>query len=213
MPLHPDLARDLASLSRAVDAPGDLAVTLQGLADSASASVPSYVGLTLLLHRPATSSTTDSAPLTMTFLDDDGSGEDRELNEVDVVIRSSLLLPLAPTAAPDPMGGPPLATGWWTVQIVLYAAARGAFVDMAADLSWLQGTPLGDVVLDEHLSPDLGSQSTSSAMTRASQTDQALGVLLAGGLTLTQAEGELGVLAARDDLDLVTAAERLLLDL
>jgi len=197
--LEPELSRDLESLSRALEAPDDLTLAMGALVESAVATVPSFVGVTLLLP----SSPPDATPVTITYAEGDGGSTG---------VGSSLLLPLGAAPAAVPTGGPP-PTGARGVQIVLYAAAPGAFVDLAADLAWLEGVPLGEVELDAHLSPDLTSEGCAGGVTRASHVDQALGVLIAGGLRPAQAEAELAARASRDHEDLARAAERLLLDL
>lgn len=217
MRLDGELARELASLSRALETPDDLTQAVEALAESATTTVASYLGLSLLLDGSGSSSSTDGDPVVMTFLDGDAA-----LGDVDVVIAASLLLPLLPTpltlsaGSAESAGSPQSAgsaPGLPRVQIVLYASAPGAFVDLAADLAWLQGVELGAVEIDEHLTLALATEGAAGALGRESVNDQALGVLLARGRTPTEAVAELVALAARNGQDVFSAAEGLLQDL
>ncbi|MDQ2755700.1 MAG: hypothetical protein M3Y71_03925 [Actinomycetota bacterium] len=208
MHLDPALADHLAWLSRGLDSPADLAITLEALVASVIATVPSYLGLTVLLHPPTSPPVADVSPVSMTFLQDPdppaGAGP---------AIGSSLLLPVRAQSPSSPSAGSEPTTPEWVTQIVLYAKAPGAFVDLAADLSWLEGRPLSSMVVDQHLVAAATDGGRMGEMVGASQTDQALGVLLARGLTPAQAKDELAQRATDWGEDLVSAAARLLRDL
>lgn len=137
------------------------------MADAKSA-VPSYLGLTVTAGP-------DSTPLTLTVMDDAHPG--------DVV--TSVLMPM-----PDDS-----ADGAVPVVVILYAARPGAFVDLAADLSWLTGRQLTDFTLDRHLSLP-AEPFASGSVQGSSLINQAIGVLLARGYTPEQAELEIGARAA-----------------
>jgi hypothetical protein len=87
----------------------------------------------------------------------------------------------------------------------LYARRPGAFVDLAADLSWLGGDGLSSVPLDDALGVDLDSSPTGLA--QASTINQAIGILIERGFNPAEARGELDDLAARSHRDLSTAAQ------
>jgi hypothetical protein len=163
------LAAELAMLSDALDATEDGIVEgLARLTVDAKLAVPSYVGLTLTAHDSA-------SPLSLTAMEDHARQDD---------VVSSLAIPLSD-------GGPDAGR----VVVILYAAQPGAFVDLAADLSWLTGRSLADFVLDEHLGPAL-EPDAAGGVQAASLVNQAIGILLARGYTPERAAQEIDARAA-----------------
>lgn len=79
--------------------------------------------------------------------------------------------------------------------VILYAATPGAFVDLAADLSWLAGLELDEFALDQHLNLPVDPE-TAGVGQAASLINQAIGVLVARGRTLGAASDELDARAA-----------------
>lgn len=180
MEINAALAADLALLSAALDEPGvNIAETVEQLAADARLAVGSYIGLRV--------STTGEEPVfTFTLL------------EV-AKVRSSLLIPLTRFGRSGAMP---------TLSVILYAGRDGAFVDLAADLSWLAGTAFGDVVIDEHL--DVHQDSVVPQLEAESVINQAIGVLFSRGLTPQEADRELDIRANEAGIDRRSAADRLL---
>jgi hypothetical protein len=181
----------LATLTEALDEPGtDIASTVSRLGDVVAATVPSFVALSF-----RTGSGTAEIEFTgRSDTHDDMSG-----------IRTSLMVPL-PDRGVD--GYPAQSRG----ALVLYAGQPGAFVDIAADISWLTGLPLESFRIDEHLGPseDGGSM---TALRDASTVNQALGVLIERGLTVNAAVRHLEGLAAVAGVASAAAAAVLLAQL
>lgn len=165
------VAADLALLARGVEPDCDLADMLAVLAADVRAAVRSYVGLTLSVAAADPSS---------------------RLRLVDTVadpaaVRTSLMMPV-----PSAGRGLPGRDG---ATLVLYAGAAGAFVDLAADLSWLTGLALDTFELDRHLAA-FAEPGTGATMRSLSVIDQAIGVLIGRGHTREQAVADLDVRAA-----------------
>lgn len=166
--ITPGLAAELDLLTQALDLPGtDLAETVMRLAADARTAVASYLGLSVAI-------TANRAQFDLTALDERTGADD---------IRASVLIPLstAPGAA---------RTGPASVALILYAATPGAFIDLAADLSWITGRTLTEFSLDAHLTlPSGHTEPTPLADTSA--INQALGVLIGRGSVPEQAERDL----------------------
>jgi len=178
------LAADLALLTDALDSDGvDVAATLTLLTSDVAAAISSYAGLSLRLR-------SSEGDVELTTLTDD---------EVVARIVTSMRIPIEPTASAPRSD----------VLIVLYATTPGAFVDLAADLAWLTGCALGDVGLDLDLGTSVHARPASS-LRNGSTVDQALGVLLARGLSPEQATVELDALAQVSGSDRYAAALELL---
>lgn len=107
----------------------------------------------------------DGTPVTMTVL---GETVDHD------PIASSVLVPLSTAGS----------------TIVFYAARTGAFVDLAADLSWTLGLPLPAIELDAHLEVP-AADAGLTGLTELSEVNQAIGILIGGGLTPARARTEL----------------------
>ncbi len=181
MEISRSLTTDLDLLTDALNDPDvDLAESLRLLAADTRAAVPSFLGLSLLISG-------GSAPSTLTTFEP-GAGPE---------IAASLLLPLLGAADADGR----------TVSIVLYATTAGAFVDLAADLSWLTG--IGTFRLDEHLRPPPSAGGPTSVRAE-SFVNQAIGMLMAGGLTPEAAERRLDDLAEAAGTDRGVAASSVL---
>jgi hypothetical protein len=157
------LVADLALLSEALDEPeADVVESLRSLVADVRSSVGSYLGLTLTV-------TGSEPPLTITALEDDADPAD---------VAASIRVPLD-------VGGADIQ-----ISLVLYATTPGAFVDLAADLSWLTGRDLGDFALDRHvIGPD--KLDGADGLGAASVINQAIGVLIGRGHTPSQARREL----------------------
>jgi hypothetical protein len=173
--IPPALVADLGLLTDALDLPGtDVAATLAALASDAAASVGSYLGLTVRMRAAG-------ADVEVTTLLDP---DDRSR------VRSSLRIPLGAPLSADGHEGD-------RIDLVLFAATSGAFVDLAADLAWLTGRPMDDARLDQDAAGPFDVDPSRSLRARSS-IDQAIGVLIGGGLTAEQASSELDARAARD---------------
>lgn len=193
------LATDLALLSATLSDPSedlttDLADTVLLLAADARLAVRSFLGLTvtvtIVAHADGAGGTVgDTVPLRFTLLEDQAVPRE---------VATSLLLPL-PTAG----------AGQSQITVVLYAATPGAFVDMAADLSFLTGHGLADVELDQHRGL-AGEADITGLLEAESSVGEAIGVLIARGRTREQAYAELDLLADDARTDRATEADRVL---
>jgi hypothetical protein len=186
MELTAALAADLATLTEALDDSGlDLEDGLRRLAANASLAVPSYLGLSLLIdvdgHRVALTTTGGII----------AAGD----------VRASIGLLLQPGRADGAAVRP-------AVLVVLYAAAPGAFVPLAADLLVLTERTGEDFAVDQHLS-FVESTGLSVALSDLSTVNQAIGVLIGQEGTVEQAEHALHLLANSSSLG-VGAATALL---
>jgi hypothetical protein len=177
------LAAGLAGLNLALDDPDvDIAESLQLLDTAVASAVSSFLGLSLTI---------------------DGVGQRSVLTAIrpdiaDHDIATSLRVPLS---RGEESGD---------ITLVLYSATPGAFVDLAADMSWLLGDGAEPFVLDDDLSAPVESV---DGLLELSVVNQAIGVLIAGGYTGADASGILDVLAADGAGHRPTAAARLLVEL
>jgi hypothetical protein len=105
---------------------------------------------------------------------------------------------------------------WWlsteqdASSITFYAAAPGAFVDLAADLTHSLGLEANAVVLDG-LTPEVLAVALSSGLTGLAgftAVNRAIGMLMAAGFDIDDARAELAARAARTGVTLVEVAER-----
>ena len=179
------LAADLAALTEALDDTTDIATTLHRLAADAGLAVPSYLGLSVAIS-------TGAQPVTLTAM--------REfVRPTDVRTSLSVTLPLT-EPHPDSLQA---------IKVILYAATPGAFVDLAADLTWLSSFGHSQVSLDHDLQPACDPD-TRSALGDISTINQAIGVLIARGATPARAQRDLEMQAARAGLDRRSVAATLL---
>lgn len=178
MSVGPDLDTLLDLLTQTLDEPeADLRRTVDGLLEALGLAVPSCSGLTVRLAGPR-------GPVQISVQDNDPDGTRPA--------RSSLWVRLGPTEA---------------TELIVRAGAAGAFVDLAADLAWLLGRSIEEIVLDRHLESEADDVHSLAA---ATEIDQALGVLLAGGLTPEEAERRLEDLATLFGVEKQGAAQRIL---
>jgi hypothetical protein len=154
------VAADLALLTDILDSSSsDIVATLSGLVAATAQSVPSLVGLALHVGGP-------QASVEITTIDESAHAR----------IRTSLRFPLLDGSGHDaPIGA-----------LLVFASQPGALVDLAADLTWLTGRPLGDARLDEDLDARL-AQPPELSLALLSTVNQAVGVLIGGGLTEREA--------------------------
>ena len=203
------VSEDLTLLSQTLDGQAaGLGARVSALCTSVSLSVPSFLGLTLLLPGPPARSTAGHDPVRLTFR--------MPLDNRALAPGSSLLL--TPSH-----GGDRTQTGAAgpdrTPVIVLYAERPGAFVDLAADVSWLAGTDRSGAVLDRHLDPPPWSGLAETRVVAgggveaASTVNQALGFLIASGRTPEQASADLDTAAGQSDGGRLGAARQMLHEL
>ena len=149
MTFSPDVAAAVRALTEVLDDPAiDIGHTLDELAETVRLAVPSAVGLSIR-------SGIDGSRIELTAGLENSVADD---------IGASLMFTL-------PLAGVP-STG---TTIVFYATTKGAFVDLAADVAWLAGSRVKDIVLDAHLKPPAYAdpQATLLAM---SSFHQAIGI-------------------------------------
>lgn len=180
------LAADLAILSEAlVETDADILEAFRQLAADVKVAVRSYLGLAVIAR-------TSTFPLALTAMEPFTHRDD---------VVSSLLMP----PSDQDLDGHNRQ-----LVVILYAGRAGAFVDLAADLSWLSGRPLSDFTLDQHLSlPEPDSQVDVRG---SSVVNQAIGVLIGRGYTPTQAALEIDARAAAAGESRVDAAALILGD-
>lgn len=163
MDISAQLAADLADLSQALDDDADLETTERDFAAAAKLAVTSYLGMT------------------MTMI---AGGHEVRLNVPDHnravhEIGASLLIPLTDMAATESGSS-----------LVLYAATPGAFVDLAADLTYALQVGPDALVLDAHLKP-LFEDSGIEGLADMTHINQAIGILIRRGHTVEGASTEL----------------------
>lgn len=183
MEISAALASDLASLSQALDDPeSDLETQLRRLVADIQHAIASYLGLRLTI-------TLRGAEVTLT-------ARERTWSTTDAA--TSLRLPLAAISPAQPGSN-----------LVLYARTPGAFVDLAADLSYALALGPATLSLDDDLS-DPVSESGIAGLDGQATINQALGVLIERGHTPESAREELSRLADLDGGHLHRAAESII---
>ncbi len=165
MRITAQIATQLAALNDTFDnSEIDIVRSLTRLADHVRLAVPSYLGLSVAIGN------------TDTHFDFDAMDDSGDLNSIgsSFMITASDVLDRASkrTAISRP------------VEVVLYAASPGAFIDLAADLVWLTSQPTGAFVVDQHL----GGPRSMNTADSASVLNQAIGVLIGRGHTPQSAE-------------------------
>jgi len=177
------LAEDLDALTEALGDPVlDLEAVLSVLTDDLTSAVPGYLGFSMTLYR-------DGTPITMTSL----------VTTTAAGACASLWLPLAPLGALRPDG-----------HMIFYASAIGAFDDLTADARWMFNLN-GAVVVDGHLLPiNSPIQPGFQGLEEFSEINQALGTLIATGLTASDARIELDRRACQDQRTVLDTARGLL---
>jgi hypothetical protein len=190
MTITPGLAAELILLSQAVDLPGtDLTETLTRLTADSQAAVDSYLGLSVVI-------TSKRSAFDFTVLNEGTQAEH---------IRTSLLVPLSPAVLGE-------TSATTAVALILYAATPGAFIDLAADLSWITGRTIADFRLDEHRTLP-ASCIDPTPLAAMSDIDQAIGVLIGSGSIPEHAERDLYARAVTAGTDLPGAASLILASL
>ena len=155
MDVSPTLSADLAALTQSLGEPGDLESSVRALAHHVAAGVASYLGLTMEV-------VADGFEISFTVLEHADSIHK---------IANSLRIPL------DRNSGAGAGSS-----LVLYAANPGAFVDLAADLSFALDLGPDALQLDAHLhapSPEFDSIGLAAHST----INQAIGILIDRGHT------------------------------
>jgi len=186
MKFSPNVAAALTTLTEVLDDPAiDIGRTLDQLAEIVRLAVPSSTGLSVR-------SGTDGTRIELT-----GGLDDTMIAD----IGASLMITL-------PSAGRPAAL----TTIVLYATAKGAFVDLAADVAWLAGTRVTDIVLDAHLVLPTYTDPRASLEAMAS-VDQAIGMLLGHGYTPEHAQRHIFQRAALTDVSTHAAADMIITEL
>ncbi|MET3803034.1 hypothetical protein ABIB25_000018 [Nakamurella sp. UYEF19] len=175
----------MAILSVAHDDPAaDLVAELALLDRYLRVAVPSSLGFTLAIHGPGgTISLTTTTPSMVTP-------------------GTSLMMPL-----------PAVASGRMSGTVIFYAAAPGAFVDLAADAEWVN-------YIGERLVPDSEPSGTGAeticgedGIAAVSEVNQAIGVLIDRGHPPLEAQSELDRRAAIMQTTVLRAARQLLASL
>ena len=179
MDISARLAASLTVLTEALDDPEiDLEAELRRFTTDLKRAVDSYVAMTMIIAA-------DSHAVSFAVHEDVTSAP-----------ATSLLIPLAEVSAADTRS-----------TLLLFAARPGAFVDLAADLSFALGIDPAALVLDDHLDPGLRDPAALSGLDAHAAINQAIGVLIGNGHTPESARHELQRLARTDHDDLRAAAE------
>lgn len=189
------LAADLALLTAARYDPAaiptsDIAHTIRVFATDLRLAVQSFAGMTITVTQHSEHAS-DQVVLRIRLLDDQFDAAD---------VETSLRLPV-------PMDG--RDSGGTSVQIVFYATARGAFIDMAADISFLTGSEFSSDDLDKHRGL-VDEPNITGVIQAESIVGEAVGVLIAHGHTRNQAYTELDRMAELADTDRITEATAIL---
>lgn len=181
MDISAELAADLAALTQALNNPDiDLEAELRTFAADVKHAVASYCGMTMSIAL-------DGHDVSFSVHDDARSKP-----------ATSLLIPLGLLTETAAAG-----------MLLLHAVTPGAFVDLAADLSYALGIDPLHLVLDGHLDPP-GDSTGMTGLHDHFAIDQAVGILIDRGHTPETAREELRRLAAADHGDLRTAANTLI---
>jgi hypothetical protein len=189
----------LSALTAALDQPGtDLQAILSVLIDDLVDAVPGFLGLTITVHHRGPDqrgtvrdgSPTDPPGGTVAAWRFTVADESRP-------VRSSMQVPLS-VLAPAAPGG--------TVEI--YAAAPEAFQALATDARARYGLD-GEIVLDRHLRIP-SDTAAHDVLIASSAIQQAIGVLLAGGVRPDAALTQLTQVADHERITLAEAAQQVL---
>jgi hypothetical protein len=168
MGLPPSVAAALGLLTDALNDPdGDLHGTLATLRHDLIATVPSYLGLSITV-------VSDGHPVTISAFHRNAAERHERSPEG---IASSLWMPLAPFVVAEAGS-----------QLIFYAARPGAFMDLAADLTFALGIHFHQAVFDRHLS---APPAAVSGLQDWSLINQAIGILIDLGHDPTAARDEL----------------------
>ncbi len=177
------LSATLRDLLAVLDLPEvDVGEALYALKKAVSFAAPSCLGLSMTL-------VVDGQAITLTAMDPDSDA---------IGIASSLRLPLCRLA--------PVAEG---SELVLYAATPGAFVDLAADVSYALGLTPKDLHLDLNLTAPL-NRSGIDGVVQHSMVNRAVGILIGRGHTPEAARRQLQHQATKRRMSLVQIAAHLI---
>jgi hypothetical protein len=158
------LSVDLKNLLRVLDLSDlDLEKSLRALRYDVQLTVSSFVGLSMTL-------VVDGQSVTLTSMDDEEEG---------TPIVSSMNLPLTLTSG--------LSQG---SRLVLYASKAGAFVDLAADLTYAMKVAPHELRLDQDLTP-VSRRSGLIGVAELSMINRAVGLLIGRGHTPEEAREQL----------------------
>jgi hypothetical protein len=182
MDLSAALAADLTALSEALHGDVDLETTLRHFAATAALAVPSYLGMTMTVIVDGHR---------VSFTEPERPGGQRP-------VATSVMIPLSDIAGSEAGSS-----------LVLYAAAPGAFVDLAADLTYALQVGPDVLALDAQRTPAV-DESGLNGLADLTQINQALGILIGVGHTLDGARSELQRLAHRAQSTLRVAAQELI---
>jgi hypothetical protein len=144
-----------------VDGQGELAALLHDFVEDLKLAVPSYRGMSIRFD------VTDHE-VALSLLES-GTGD----------IATSMLLPLSAVASQHGAG-----------VLMVYASTPGAFVDLAADLSFALRLAPDALMLDQHLE-NVPASSRIDGLNEYSTINQAIGVLIDQGHTVASAGSEL----------------------
>ncbi|MEO6604200.1 MAG: hypothetical protein ABIN55_01180 [Aeromicrobium sp.] len=181
------LRADLMLLDDVLDGSASgIATTLMILIEEAESAVPSHLGLAVFVPLA------DGLLLEITTLEND-----RKIGQ----IGSSLRLGVHD----DAQSG----EGRAVIELLLLAGRSGAFVDLAADITWMTGRSVDDIRIDADLDYQPESIGTTS-LASWSTVNQALGVLIGSGMTVDEAHAELDKLATATGMGRHLAAVELL---
>lgn len=186
MDISATLTADLAALTAALDQPDiDLDTQLQAFTANAQHAVTSYLGMTMTIA-------VNGYEVSFTAREDTASARSE--------IATSLLIPL--TAVATTLAGSTL---------LLYAATSGAFVDLAADLSYALNLDHTDLVIDDHpTAPPNESRPGVTDVDGHRAINQAIGALIQRGHTPDSARVEVQRIASLGGGNLHRAAEQVL---
>lgn len=169
MDISAQLAADLAVLSEALDDDADLETTVREFAAAAKLAVSSYLGMTVTVIAGGHEVSLDVP----------------EHARAEHEIGASLLIPLADITVTEAGSS-----------LVLYAATTGAFVDLAADLTYALQVGPDALALDAHLKPSF-DDSGLDGFADMTHINQAIGILIGRGHSPEGAGTELRRLAHR----------------
>jgi hypothetical protein len=182
VPLPDRLPSDLAALTEALDNnEPDLQDALAQLLATGIAATSACCGMSITVSARG-------HQVTFTLLDRVEPAE----------VASSLLLPLPLFTATEPGS-----------RLVLFARRAGAFVDLATDLSRATSLAPGLFALDKHINVAYATNARTG-LAELRTINQAIGVLIADGMTLEEAEASLDGLATADGTNLHVVAVRIL---
>lgn len=187
------LTPELRSLNQTLDDPTvDMQRTLNLLADAATLAVTSFLGLSI------TAGIGGQQPFTLTTTN----------TSIDSKVGASIRMPLSTLArSTHHADGSAALLG----ALIFYAGVPGAFVDLAADITWLSGFASAGMVLDQDLIPP--DADIRSGLEDIVVINQAVGVLLARGYLPRQARHQLDTWAVQRGINRLSAARRLLASL